>query len=99
MNKSKLKVRNPDFIPDATIDFHQYTKLDKLDVEFILNNFIAESFINGFKTILIITGKGKFVREWTKAFLKSREAKYIKSFKIASLENGGDGAFEASLVD
>jgi DNA-nicking Smr family endonuclease len=84
-----------EFIPDSELDFHNFGVLNAAEIEKLLSEFIEDSYIANKNYLLIITGKGKFVRPLVKNLL--RENKYIKSFKTAGYFNGQDGAFEVVL--
>lgn len=84
------------FIPDATLDFHEYDSLNPYDIEKILNDFIEDSYIYGHKNLLVITGKGRVVRPFVNKFLKMN--KYVEEYKAAGYFNGQDGAYEVILA-
>jgi DNA-nicking Smr family endonuclease len=85
---------------DATLDFHDKGKLTSEQVSFLLEQFLLSASQEGYKHLLVITGKGVdssgLVR---KVVLKDlRHNKLIASFRIASPEAGGSGAFEVYLA-
>lgn len=80
---------------EAQIDFHEFGLLNHYDVEKILYEFIEDSHVAGYENVLIITGKGQFVRPLVQKLLKSNQL--VKSFKSASYYHGGSGAFEVEL--
>ena len=84
------------FIPEATLDFHEYGVIDHFEIQKILEEFIEDSYISQQKFILVVTGKGKVVRPLVKKLL--RENKYVESFKEASYFNGQNGAVEVTLI-
>jgi len=67
------------------------------DIEKILQEFIEDSYVEGHRNLLVITGKGRVVKPTVERKLKG--IKYIKNFKIAGYFNGQDGAFEVELID
>jgi len=91
------------FFADDTLDFHNTGPITPYDVEIRLTEFIEDCHIKRHDQVLIITGKGlnspegAKVRPQIQKLLKQN--KYVKSFKFASVYNGGRGAFEVQLVD
>ncbi len=86
-----------DFIADATLDFHEYDMLYPYDIEKILGEFLEDSYVAGYKRIIIVTGKGKVVKPIVSRLLK--DMKLINSYKTAGYFNGQEGAFEVELID
>lgn len=90
---SNLMLNN--FIPDAILDFHDKGVLNAYEVEKFLNEFIEDSIIAEYKNIIIVTGKGQFVRPLVRKLLKVNKS--IKKFNRAGYFNGQDGAFEVEI--
>jgi|WetSurMetagenome_2_1015567.scaffolds.fasta_scaffold1651844_1 DNA-nicking Smr family endonuclease len=88
-------LNNQVFIPDGTLDFHEFGVLDKFDIEKLLSEFIEDSYVKGLKRVLIIVGKGLIVRPEVEKLLK--ENSFVENFKRAGYFNGQDGAFEVNL--
>jgi len=85
----------PDFISDATLDFHDRGPLLPFDVETLFHEFIEDCQIAGYHNLLIITGRGPRVRPIVNKLLN--EDPRIQSFKSAGYFNGQDGAFEVEI--
>lgn len=83
------------FVPQATLDYHNLGILNAFEVEKLLYDFIEDSEVAGFRNILVVTGKGKFIRPLVNNLLKKN--KKVKSFRSAGYFNGQEGAFEVSL--
>lgn len=102
MSKSKFpssKKRNPifnDFIPDAELDFHNFGLVDHYQVEKILTEFLEDSQIMNYKQLVVITGKGPFIRPLVKKLLGNMNL--VESLKTAGYYNGQSGAYEVTLV-
>lgn len=99
-NKNKLslaQVSNLDnfFVPQATLDYHNLGVLNAFEVEKMLYEFIEDSEVDGYKNVLVVTGKGKFIRPLVNNLLKKN--KKVKFFRSAGYFNGQEGAFEVSL--
>lgn len=84
-------------IYEDKIDFHEYGLLEKNQIQFFTDKFIQDSYSQGLKKILIITGKGAIVRPCVENTLRNH--KLIKKYSRALEENGGSGAFEVWLKD
>lgn len=83
------------FIPQATLDYHEFGVLLNFDIEQKLNIFLEDSYYKDYFQVLIITGKGKVVKPLVYKLLKS--SKYVESFNLAGYFNGQGGAFEVNL--
>lgn len=96
--KKKQKI-NPfnDFIADDTLDFHEYDMLYPYDIEKILNEFLEDSYVAGYKRVIVVTGKGRVVKPIVERLLK--EIRLVANYKIAGYFNGQEGAFEVELID
>jgi DNA-nicking Smr family endonuclease len=81
------------FVPEDTLDYHEYGILDRFDIEKIFTEFIEDCYFNKNKKVLIITGKGIVIRPIIQKLIKSN--KYVEESKIASY--GNTGAFEVIL--
>jgi DNA-nicking Smr family endonuclease len=84
-----------EFTPDATLDYHDRGSMSKYKIEKLLEDFLIESYSEGLKKLLVITGQGKVVRPIVRRFLDKSD--YIEKFKKAGYFNGQSGAFEVSL--
>ncbi len=85
------------FISEAELDYHNFGILLPYDVEKILNEFLEDSSIAGYKQVLVITGKGNVVRPLINKLLSRH--KLVEKFKQAGYFNGQTGAFEVTLID
>lgn len=102
ISKSKLNKVNHSTV-DATLDLHGLT-LNNAETEFF--NFVIRQYYNEARTVLVITGKGKFDTK-TSTFdgiiknslprLISNMSSFIKSSMKAPVSLGGDGAFIIGL--
>lgn len=96
-NDNKYKVDPYSFTPDDELDYHELGVLNHFDIEMYLNQFLEDSHISGYKNLLVIVGKGEVVRPQVKKLLGKHEL--VEGFKQAGYFNGGDGAFEVTLLD
>ncbi len=94
---SKTSFITNQFIPQNELDFHIYPKLDHVEVEKLLNEFLEDNQLIGNKFLLVITGKGKLVRPTVRKILGKHPL--VESFKVAGYFNGQDGAFEIIVKD
>jgi len=85
------------FYAQAELDYHELGLLTAYDIEKILSEFLEDSYIQGLKNVLVITGKGQTVKPLVSKLLPKN--KYVESFKIAGYFNGQEGAIEVTLVD
>jgi len=89
---------------DDTFDFHNLGILEPNQIKYYFDTFIKNSFTQGNKYLLIVTGKGKSSegpqgmvnKIVTQLLIKNR---YILKFKQADEQYGGSGAFEVWLKD
>ena len=97
-NKYASKIsdlNNSVFVPDGTLDFHDFGVLNRFDIGKVLSEFIEDTYVKGLKRVLIIVGKGQVVRPEVEKLLKINT--YVESFKRAGYFNGQEGAFEVTL--
>ncbi|MFQ5492758.1 MAG: Smr/MutS family protein [Candidatus Dojkabacteria bacterium] len=91
------------FVAEATLDLHDKGRLTNADIEIILGNFLTEQHADDRDTVLVITGKG--LHSPSGPILKPLVAKYlskhplVEDFKVGSVENGGQGAYEVWIRD
>lgn len=85
------------FISQATLDFHKLGSLMHHEISQLVNEFIENSFHQGFYRIKIITGKGAVVRPMTQKILK--KSTFVKDFRFAGYFTGQNGAIEILLKD
>lgn len=67
------------------------------DIEKILNEFLEDSYVAGYKRVIVVTGKGRVVKPIVERLLK--EIRLVANYKIAGYFNGQEGAFEVELID
>ncbi len=94
-HKNSLNFYN-DFIPQASLDYHNLGILNSYEIEKILMDFFLDCEFMGYKRVLVITGKGKVVKPSVFKLLK--QSKKVKEFKTAGYFNGQEGAFEVILL-
>ncbi len=97
--KSKRNIYTKKLDIDAIIDLHGKTEIQAYE---IIQNFIKNSYLNNFKNIMIITGKGTNnqgkLRLKTPLWLKSIVlSKYIVGFETMPHNRGGEGALFVKL--
>ena len=95
--KKQLKSNRLSF--DAIIDLHGKTEVQAYD---LIKNFIKDSYLNNFKNIIIITGKGSNnkgkLKLKTPLWLKNEGlSKYIVGFENMPHNKGGQGALFVKL--
>lgn len=97
MKRNPLKNLNKlsGFQPEAILDYHGFGVLDPYEVEEILNNFMYKAYEMKLVKVLVITGKGRLIKQSVPGILK--KVNFVKSFQIASSANGGEGALEILL--
>jgi len=83
------------FIPEDTLDYHDFGELTAFDIEKLLNEFLEDSYIAKYSNVLVITGKGQIVRPLVERLLKTN--KFVEKFKSAGHFNGQSGAFEVDV--
>ena len=98
-NKIKRQIKSKKLIFDAITDLHGKTEIQAYE---IIKNFIKNSYINNFKSIIIITGKGTNskgkLKLKTPLWLKSEElSKYVVGFETMPHNKGGEGALFVKL--
>ena len=98
-NKIKRQIKSKKLIFDAITDLHGKTEIQAYE---IIKDFIKNSYINNFKSIIIITGKGTNskgkLKLKTPLWLKSEElSKYVVGFETMPHNKGGEGALFVKL--
>ena len=83
------------FYPQVELNYHNLGVLTIYDIEKLLLEFIEDSYIQGYKYLLVITGKGKIIRPLVNKLLKFNE--YVSQYNRAGHFNGQDGAIEITL--
>ncbi len=97
--KTKQQIKSKKLIFDAIIDLHGKTEDQAFKV---IKTFIKKSYLNNFKNIIIITGKGLNnqgkLKLKTPSWLKSQEiSKFIVGFTHMPNNKGGEGALFVKL--
>ena len=97
--KTKRKINSKKFVFDDVIDLHGKTEVEAYE---IIKNFIKNSYLNNFKSIIIITGKGinnqGKLKLKTPLWLKNKElSKFVVGFEIMPHNKGGEGALFVKL--
>ena len=98
-NKTKKQLYNSKLTLDAIVDLHGKTEVQAHE---LIKNFIKNSYLNEFKSIIIITGKGLNcqgrLKLKTPQWLKSEElSKFVVGFEAMPRNKGGDGALFVKL--
>ena len=98
-SKIKRQLNNKKLIIDAIIDLHGKTEVQAHE---LVKNFIKSSYLNEFKNIIIITGKGVNsqgkLKLKTPSWLKSQElSKFVVGFETMPHNKGGEGALFVKL--
>ena len=98
-SKTKRQLNNKKLIVDAIIDLHGKTEVQAHE---LIKNFIKSSYLNEFKNIVIITGKGVNrqgkLKLKTPSWLKSEElSKFVVGFETMPHNKGGEGALFVKL--
>ena len=98
-NKTIRKLSNDKLNIDAILDLHGKTEVQAYE---IIKNFIKNSYLNEFKSIIIITGKGTNgqgkLKLKTPFWLRSEElSKFLVGFENMPNNKGGDGALFVKL--
>ena len=98
-SKIKKQIKSKRFKFDAIIDLHGKTEIQAYE---IIKNFIRDSYLNNFKNIIIITGKGTNnqgkLKLQTPLWLKSHElSKFVIGFETMPFNKGGEGALFVKL--
>ena len=98
-SKIKKQIKSNKLTFDAIIDLHGKTEIQAYD---LIKNFIKDSYLNNFKNIIIITGKGSNnkgkLKLKTPLWLKNEGlSKYIVGFENMPHNKGGQGALFVKL--
>ena len=87
---------------DATYDYHTLGLVEPNQINYLCDRFLSESYAEGHKYLLIITGKG--ISQGQNAglvkknvFTNLKKNKLVKKFSEAKPQWGGSGAFEVWL--
>ena len=97
--KTKRQINSKKFAFDALIDLHGKKEVEAHEM---IKNFIKNSYLNNFKSIIIITGKGTNnqgkLKLQTPLWLKSHElSKFVVGFETMPFNKGGEGALFVKL--
>ena len=97
--KVKKRLKNKNFFFDAIIDLHGKTEVQAYE---IVKNFVKNSYLDEYKNIIIVTGKGinnqGKLKLKTPLWLKSEElSKFIVGFETMPSNKGGEGALFVKL--
>ena len=95
--KKQLKKERISF--NAVVDLHGKTEIQAYET---IKNFIYESYLNEFRNIIIITGKGinnqGKLKLKTPLWLKNKElSKFVVGFELMPHNKGGEGALFVQL--
>ena len=98
-SRTKKQIKSKKLVFDSIIDLHGKTEEQAYK---IIKNFIINSYLNNFKNIIIITGKGTNsqgkLKLKTPLWLKSEElSKYVVGFTNLPNNKGGEGALFVKL--
>ena len=98
-SKTKRQINSKKLTFDAIVDLHGRTEIQAYE---IIKNFIKNSYLNNFKNIIIITGKGinsqGKLKIKTPLWLKSEEiSKFVVGFETMPHNKGGEGALFVKL--
>ena len=98
-SRTKKQIKSKKLVFDSIIDLHGKTEKQAYK---IIKNFIINSYLNNFKNIIIITGKGTNsqgkLKLKTPLWLKSEElSKYVVGFTNLPNNKGGEGALFVKL--
>ena len=98
-SKIKKQIKSNKLTFDAIVDLHGKTEAQSYE---IIKNFIKNSYLNNFKNVIIITGKGTNskgkLKYKTPFWLKSEYlSKYVVGFETMPHNKGGDGALFVKL--
>ena len=97
--KVKKRLKSKNFFFDAIIDLHGKTEVQAYE---IVKNFVKNSYLDEYKNIIIVTGKGinnqGKLKLKTPLWLKSEElSKFIVGFETMPSNKGGEGALFVKL--
>ena len=98
-SKIKKQIKSNKLNFDAIIDLHGKTEVQAY---VSIKNFIKDCYLNNFKSIMIVTGKGSNskgkLKLKTPLWLKSEDlSKYIVGFETMPSNKGGEGALFVQL--
>ena len=98
-SKTIKQVKSKKLVFDSIIDLHGKTEVQAYK---IIKNFIKNSYLNNFKNIIIITGKGANnqgkLKLKTPLWLRSEElSRYVVGFTNLPNNRGGEGALFVKL--
>ena len=98
-SKMKRQIKSNKLTFDAILDLHGKTEIQAYE---IIKNFVKDSYLNNFKSIIIITGKGLNskgkLKLKTPLWLKSQDlSKYVVGFETMPHNKGGEGALFVQL--
>ena len=98
-SRTKKQIKSKKLVFDSIIDLHGKTEVQAYK---IIKNFIINSYLNNFRNIIIITGKGTNsqgkLKLKTPLWLKSEElSKYVVGFTNLPNNKGGEGALFVKL--
>ena len=98
-SKIKRQINRKKLTFDAIIDLHGKTEIEAYD---IIKNFIKNSYLNSFRNIIIVTGKGingqGKLKIKTPLWLKNEEiSKFVVGFETMPHNKGGEGALFVKL--
>lgn len=98
-SKTKKQINNKNLAFDAIVDLHGKTEIQAYG---IILDFIKNCYLNNYKNIIIITGKGKNsigkLKLKTPSWLKSKElSKFVVGFDTMPSSKGGEGALFVKL--
>ena len=97
--KTKRQISGKKLAFDAIIDLHGKKEIEAYN---IIKNFIKNCYLNNYKSIIIITGKGTNnkgkLKLNTPLWLKSHElSKFVVGFETMPFNKGGEGALFVKL--
>lgn len=98
-NRIKRQLKKEKISFNAVVDLHGKTEMEAYET---IKNFIYDSYLNEFKNIIIITGKGinnqGKLKLKTPLWLKNKElSKFVVGFELMPHNKGGDGALFVQL--
>jgi DNA-nicking Smr family endonuclease len=94
------QMRQGRLVPEAEVDLHGLTRAEALDK---VGHFLARSAVQGLKTILLITGRGRgsggeaILRDAVERLLTEETGKLISEWGRAPKQFGGEGALVVFL--
>ena len=98
-SKTKKQLKKERISFNAVVDLHGKTEIQAYET---IKNFIYESYLNEFRNIIIITGKGinnqGKLKLKTPLWLKNKElSKFVVGFELMPHSKGGEGALFVQL--